>query len=173
MPSPWNLLLEDKRNNLNIKYFRFSYESHISLQVESRWFQSLIRCFGVPAEYINQQARRHYHLILPMRISQTLPISKHNIGHCLSINVFKMHRTVCNQHWTDISTSLVMVRRMRTRQDSRLSLVKIKATIYYLIFGDKIITLIGRILIFFEFFLSSGMKSKKCLFLQPFNIRSL
>ena len=77
----------------------------------------------------NQKARRHYQLILRMRISQTLPNSKHNFGHCLSMNVFKMHRTDWNQHYTNISTTSVIIRRMRTRQCSRLSLVKIKATI--------------------------------------------
>ena len=91
----------------------------------------------------NLQARRHNLLILRMRISQTLPNSKHSFGHCLSMNVFKMHRTVCNQHWTDISTSSVIIRRMRTRQGSRLSLVKIKLTISH--FWLSITTLIGRI----------------------------
>ena len=46
----------------------------------------------------NQQERRHYHLKLRMRISQTPPNSKHNFGHCRSMNVFKMHRTICNEH---------------------------------------------------------------------------
>ena len=77
----------------------------------------------------NQQTQRHYHLMLRMRISQTLPNSKHHFGHCLSKNQFKMHRTVCNQHWTDISTASVIIRRMHTRQYSCLSLVKIRATI--------------------------------------------
>ena len=60
----------------------------------------------------NQQTRRHYHFILRMRISQTLPNWKHDFGHCLSMNDFKMQRTVCNQYWTDISTASVIIRRM-------------------------------------------------------------
>ena len=124
----------------------------------------------------NLQARHHYHLILRMRISQTLPNSMHSFGHCLSINVFKMHRTVCNQHRTDISTSSVIIRRMRTRQCSRLSLVKIKATISHFWWLNNDINR-PYFKKSFEIFLSGGMlgftKAKKRLFLQPFKTRSL
>ena len=100
MPNPLYFLLEDKINNLSIAYFRFSYEnliSHISLQVESRRLKGWILCFGVPEEYKSISTALFY-LILRMRISQTQLNSRHNIGHCLFMNVFKMHGTVCNQH---------------------------------------------------------------------------
>ena len=51
----------------------------------------------------NQQARRHYHLILRMCMSQTLSNSRHQFCHCLSFNVVKMHWQVCNQNWNEVS----------------------------------------------------------------------
>ena len=92
----------------------------------------------------NQQALRHYHFILHMRISWTLSNSRYNFGHCLSMNVYKMDGTVCinakityanvKYKRTDALSrfGIHVIRRMRTRQCSHLSLVKIRATMSHL-----------------------------------------
>ena len=88
------------KNNLNIANFRFCYEhwiSQISLQVESRRFQGWIRCFGIPEEYKSIKTTSLSLNITHAHITNTKN-SRNNFGHCLSMNVFKTHRTVCNQH---------------------------------------------------------------------------
>ena len=72
----------------------------------------------------NQQAQRHYHWILCMRTSQILLNSMHYFGHCLFMNAFKMHRTVCKQRRNDVNTDSAIMRCMHTRQCSHLMLGK-------------------------------------------------
>ena len=66
------------------------------------------------------------HNDLFMRISQTLSNSKHNLDHCLWMNVLKMQRIVCNKRLNDVSTTSGVMRRMRAVQCPYSLLVKIK-----------------------------------------------
>ena len=101
VPNPWYLLLSDKKS-LNIAYIWFWSKSQylkclckLIVDDSKAWFFIL----GLQKN-TNIRTRRHYHLILCMRVSQAIQCQ---ILPLPFIECFKMHRTVCNQHWNDVS----------------------------------------------------------------------
>ena len=123
VPNPLYLLKSDKNkttSTLRTSVFDMKNE-HLTSPIRLR-VDDLKVCFvdfGFQKN-TNKQAQRYYHLILRMGITQTLSNSRHNFGHRLSMNVFKVHSTVCNQRRNDDGTSSAIIRRMHTRQFSHL-----------------------------------------------------